>query len=133
MRPLTTCVVLGALALPAAAGAAPVVVSPRTVEANPVSLAFDAAGDGLASWRGLSGTADSSRAFHALAARTPAGEWQPPLTLSRTVFVDDVVLFGADRVALATEREQPAGKARTRSLVSLQLGTAVPLELGPAR
>jgi hypothetical protein len=133
MRPLTTCVVLGALALPAAAGAAPVAVSPRTVEANPVSVAFDATGDGLASWRGLSGTADSSRPYHALAARTPAGEWQPPLTLSLTVLMHDVALFGAGRVALATERERPAGKAHTRSLISLQLGTAVPLTLGPPR
>jgi hypothetical protein len=133
MRPLTICVVLGALALPAVAGAAPVAVSPRTVEANPVSLAFDATGDGLASWRGLSGTADTSRTYHALAARTPAGEWQPPVTLPRTVLMHDVALFGADRVALVTEREQPAGKARTRSLISLQLGTAVPLMLGPPR
>ena len=133
MRPLTTCVVLGALALPAVAGAAPVAVSPRTVEANPVSLAFDATGDGLASWRGLSGTADTSRPYHALAARTPAGEWQAPLTLPRTVLMHDVALLGADRVALVTEREQPAGRARTRSLISLQLGTVVPLTLGPPR
>src|SRR6476620_4283158 len=117
MRPLTICVVLGALALPAVAGAAPVAVSPRTVEADPVSLAFDAAGDGLASWRGLSGTADTSRPFHALAARTPAGEWQPPHVMARSVLIHDGALNGDGLVALVTEREQPAGKARTRSLV----------------
>ena len=78
MRPLTIGVVLGALLVPGAARAAPVRCLLATVEADPVSLAFDAAGDGLASWRGLSGTADTSRPFHALAARTPAGEWQPP-------------------------------------------------------
>src|SRR3954468_17937328 len=133
MRPLTTCGVLGALALPAVAGAAPVAVSPRTVEANPVSLAFDATGDGLASWRGLSGTADSSRPYHALAARTPAGEWQPPLTLSRTGVLHDAALLGAARGAPRAGRGRPAGKARTRSLISLQFGTAVPLTLGPPR
>jgi hypothetical protein len=134
MRQLTITAVLGALALgPATAGAAPVAVSPRTVEASPASLAFDAAGDGLASWRGLSGTADSSRPFHALAARTPAGAWEAPSTLPRSVISADVALFGAGRIALVTEREQPAGKARTRSLIALQLGTAVPLRLGPPR
>jgi hypothetical protein len=132
VRLFATGVVLGALALPAVAGAVPVAVSPRTVEANPVSLAFDAAGDGLASWRGLSGTADTSRPFHALAARTPAGEWQPPVTLPRSVLMHDVALFGAGQVALVTEREQPAGKARTRSLITLQLGADVPLTFGPA-
>jgi hypothetical protein len=133
MRPLAMGAVLGTLALPAVAGAAPVAVSPRTVEANPVSLAFDAAGDGLASWRGLSGSADSSRPFHALAARTPAGEWRPAQTLPRSVISHEVALFGAGRVALVTERERPAGHARTRSLITLQLGTAVPLRLGATR
>jgi hypothetical protein len=42
-------------------------------------------------------------------------------------------VFGAGRIALATEREQAAGKARTRSLITLQLGTAVPLGVGAAR
>ena len=130
MRRLTITAVLGALALPPTAGAAPVAVSPRTVEASPVSLAFDAAGDGLASWRGLSGTADSSRPFHALAARTPAGAWEAPFTLPRSVLVHDVALFGAGRVALTTEREQPAGHAHTRSLVSLSLGNVAPLTFG---
>jgi hypothetical protein len=37
-------------------------VSPRTVEASPVSLAFDA-----------------------LAARTPAGAWEAPVTLTRSL------------------------------------------------
>jgi hypothetical protein len=131
MRRLTITAVLGALALgPATTGAAPVAVSPRTVEASPVSLAFDAAGDGLASWRGLSGTADTSRPFHALAARTPAGAWEAPVTLSRSVLVHDVALFGAGGVALATEREQPAGHAHTRSLVTLSLGNVAPLTFG---
>jgi hypothetical protein len=133
MRLLAISAVLGALALPAAAGAAPVAVSPRTVEASPVSLAFDAAGDGLASWRGLSGTADNSRPFHALAARTPAGAWEAPHIMARSVLTHDIALYGAGFVALVTEREQPAGHAHTRSLVTLSLGTALPLDLGPTR
>jgi len=139
MRRLTITAVLGALALgpaafggvcPDTAAAAPVAVSPRTVEASPVSLAFDTAGDGLASWRGLSGTADTSRPFHALAARTPAGAWESPHIMARSVLTHDVALYGAGLVALVTEREQPAGHAHTRSLVTLSLGSVVPLTLG---
>jgi len=133
MRPLAIGVVLGALLVPGVARAAPVQISARTVEADPVSLAFDAAGDGLASWRGLSGTADTSRPFHALAARTPAGEWQPPHVMARSVLIHDVALNGDGLVALVTEREQPAGKARTRSLVTLALGSAVRWSLGPTQ
>lgn len=124
---------LAFLALVATAHAAPVPVSPRTVEASPVSLAFDAAGDGLASWRGLSGTADASRPFHALAARTPAGEWQAPHVMARSVLTHDVVVYGNDFMALVTEREQPAGKAHTRSLITLSFGTLAPLDLGPTK
>ena len=123
MRPLAIGVVLGALLVPGLAQAAPVPVSPAYIEAAPVSLALDAAGDGLASWRGLSGSADASRPFHALAARTPAGEWQPPYVMPRSVLTHDVAVYGSGFFALVTEREQPAGKARTRSLITLAEGS----------
>jgi hypothetical protein len=125
---------LAVVLLPAAAGAAPVPVSPRTIQANPVTLAFDAAGDGLASWRGLRGPdADTTTPFHALASRTPAGAWQAPRSLPRTVFSHDVALFGGGRLALVTEREQPAGHAHTRSLVTVSLGNVLPLAFGATR
>jgi hypothetical protein len=126
--------VLLALALPASAVAAPVPISPREIQTSPTSLAFDATGDGLASWRGLhGGNPDAGTLFQALASRTPAGTWSVPLTLPVNVTTHAVTLYGAGRVALVTTREQRAGKARTRTLVTLSLGTANPLSLGPTR
>jgi hypothetical protein len=106
-------------------------VSGPSIEANPVTMAFDAAGNELVSWRGLRGAdPDATVAFRALDSRSPARAWEPPRTLPRSVLIHDAAMAGAGRFALVTEREPRAGHARTRSLVTFSLGTLLPLRLG---
>ncbi len=134
MRRSVVLATIAALALPSAVGAAPVPISARTIDAGPVTLAFDSAGDALASWRGVSGVQpDNTTLFRALASRTAAGDWQPPRSLPRTVVSHDAALRGAGGFALVTTREQPAGKAHTRSLMTVSLGHLFPFSFGATR
>ena len=125
---------IAALALPSAVGAAPVPISGRSIDTGPVTLEFDAAGDALATWRGVRGVQpDNTTLFRALASRSAAGDWQPPRSLPRTVVSHDAALRGAGGFALVTTREQPAGKAHTRSLMTVSLGHLLPLSIGTTR
>lgn len=125
---------IAALALPSAVSAAPAPISARTIDAAPVTLAFDPAGGALASWRGVRGAQpDNTTLFRALAARSPAGDWQPPRNLPRTVVSHAAALRGAGGFALVTTREQPAGRAHTRSLMTISLGRLFPFGFGATR
>lgn len=117
-------------------------VSGRTVDAYPASLAFDAAGFALASWTGLQGaTADAARPFVAVAKRKPGASWHAAPALPPTITSHTVALDRTGRVALATTRQTPPSRHRSRTSVVvnvattgvLQFARGVLIDSGPPR
>ena len=132
---------LGLSAAPAYAQA-PTPVSARTIDTYPASLQFDAAGNAVASWRGLAGTdPDRATPFVALAVRSPGVAWQTAPRLPATVAGHAVAVSPGGRIALATTRETAVPPLRSRSSVVLNLATTrslrfsgpIRLDSGPAR
>ena len=144
LRTLTAAALASAVALaaPAAPAAAQTPVSGRTIDAYPASLAFDLAGFGVASWRGLRGsTPDDARPFVAVAKRTPGAAWHRAPALPSTITSHSIALERSGRIALATTRETPLSRNRSRTSVIVNMATTrvlrfargVRMDSGPAR
>lgn len=113
---------------PAALAAAPTQISERTIDSHPSTLAFDAAGNAVASWRGVNGRApDAVLPFVRWARRSPDGLWHAGPALPSTVLAHDIAVSPAGRVALVTLRETPLRNKRSRSTMVLNVSDAASL------
>lgn len=118
----------------AMAGSGAVALSERSIDAAPVSVAFDGAGRAVASWQGLRGpSADEARSFHAVDATGATGAWRPPLSLAPTVVAHDLAVTGRSRAALVAWRQETVGRNRSRSLITITRGSTASLVFGAPR
>ena len=108
------------------------VVTGRTLDAHPTSLAFDAAGTAVASWSGLQGPGGGEALrFVAVAKRTPGAAWHPAPALPATITSHSVALERSSRIALATTRETPLSRNRSRTSVVVNMATTRVLQFAP--